>query len=161
MSFLSLWDITTDICYISSRPMVNSFIWKLSIFTVVLNILGPAIILIFGYIFNTFIHVCIFKVQKFNPSEFLNEVVSLCKLSHSFVFKSILELNIQKKKAIYRVACLIHITVESFPQLVIQSVTNQKLNLWHEPFGLISISTSALMILFTIIIVIKTDKYYL
>lgn len=161
MSFLSLWDMTTDICYIASRPMVNSFLWKLSIFSIVLNILGPAIILIFGYIFNTLIHVCVFKVQKFSLHEFLTEVANLCKLSHSFVFKSILEQDILKKKAIYRTAFLIHITIESFPQLVIQSVTNQKLQLWHEPFGIISISTSVLMILFTLLIVIKTDKYYL
>lgn len=161
LSFLALWDITTDICYLTSRPVVNSYLWKLSLCTIVLNLLGPGLILIFGYFFNIFIHVFIFKTEVFNLNEFINEIINLCSLSHSFVFKSILDQDIPKKKAIYRTAFLIHITIESFPQLVIQSVTNQSFHLWFEPFGLISFATSLLMIIFTFIITIKTDKYYL
>lgn len=161
MFYLCLWDITTDICYLTSRPAINDFLWKLSVFTLALNLLGPALILMFGHIFNTFIHVVAFKSQVFDLKAFMKEFVHLLDLSHAFVFKTLLDRDVPKQKAFYRTAFLIHITFESFPQLVLQCVTNQKLGLWMEPLGMISILTSSLMIFFTLLITIKTDKYYL
>jgi hypothetical protein len=128
---------------------------------VALNLIGPALILICGQAFNTFIHVVVFKSQKFSMQAYVEETCHLLDLSHAFLFKTLLDRDVAKKKAFYRSAFLVHITFESFPQLVLQSVTNQKLGLWMEPLGVISLMTSSLMIFFTILITIKTDKYYL
>ena len=85
----------------------------------------------------------------------------MIKLSHSFVFKNILDENIPKKKAIFRTSFLIHIAFETVPQMILQSVTNQKYHIWFEPIAMLSIGSSALMLFMTFIVVVKTDKYYL
>ncbi|OMJ96048.1 hypothetical protein SteCoe_430 [Stentor coeruleus] len=159
--YLSLWDITTDFCYLASRPMISNFFWWLSVSTFMMNLFGPALILVFGQIFNTFLNTMIFKIEKFCFSQFISEIHNLIVLSHAFVFKTILDQNIPKQKAIYRTAFLIHITFESFPQLVLQSVTNQKFHIWTEPFAIVSLLSSITMIAMALFVAVKTDKYYL
>ena len=153
--------MTTDICYIASRPHVNNFLWYLSVVTLLLNLFGPALILVLGQTFNTMIHAFVFKSQIFNVSEFLGDLKEMIKLSHSFVFKNILDENIPKKKAIFRTSFLIHIAFETVPQMILQSVTNQKYHIWFEPLAMLSLGSSLLMLIMTFIVVVKTDKYYL
>lgn len=159
--YLSLWDITTDLCYLASRPVISNFFWWLSVSTFMMNLFGPALILVSGQIFNTFLNTMVFKIEKFCFRQFISEVYNLIVLSHAFVFKTILDENIPKKKAIYRTAFLIHITFESFPQFVLQSVTNQKFHIWTEPFAIVSLISSIIMIIMTLVVAVKTDKYYL
>ena len=161
MFILSLWDISTDVCYLLSRPAVNDFLWKFSLGTLLLNLFGPMIILVLGQIFTTFINTFIFEAETFDAEKLFKDIIEMIKLSHSFVFKTILDLDIPKKKAIYRVAFLIHAVFESFPQFVLQCVTNQMLHFWLEPLPIISLSSSFTMIIMSVVISIKTDKYYL
>ena len=118
-------------------------------------------ILTFGQIFNTTITTLIFKSEIFTVKRFVTELKELMKLSHSFGFKTVLQEDIPRKKAVYRTSCLIHVVFESFPQLILQSITNQKFHIWTEPFSIISVIVSIMMIILTILIAIKTEKYYL
>ena len=159
--YLSLCDISSDICYVLNRDKINEFLWKLSIGTLLLNIVGPMIILVFGQIISILFKALIFKSETLKKDKFFKEIKEMINLSHLFVSKTILDLDIPKKKAIYRVSFLIHIAFESFPQLILQSITNYKFHYWEDPFSLISIASSISMIIIAIIISIKTEKYYL
>ena len=118
-------------------------------------------ILTFGQIFNTTITTLIFKSEIFTVKRFVTELKELMKLSHSFVFKTVLQEDIPRKKAVYRTSCMIHVVFESFPHFILQSITNQKFHIWTEPFSIISVIVSIMMIILTILIAIKTEKYYL
>jgi hypothetical protein len=161
MFYVSLWDFSTDVCYFASRPSINNFLWWLSIGTFTLTLFGPMIILMFGQVFKTILNTLVFKSEKFKLETFIKESKEMFRLSHSFVFKTILDEDIPRKKAIFRTACLMHVTFESFPQFVLQSVTNQKFHIWLDPFPLLSVLSSLAMISLTLIISIKTDKYFL
>lgn len=158
---LNIVDITTDVFYILTRPYFNPQLYYISAFSLLSNSIGMILLILLGYLFNCFLEIRVFKSKRFKPKEFWEDLQESMTLAYKMYTKQVLDLPFHKNKAIYRTSLLIHITLESFPQLIIQCINNSYMNLWNYPLSNISICISGMTILFAFLVTIKTDKHIL
>ncbi|CAG9333788.1 unnamed protein product [Blepharisma stoltei] len=159
--YLNLLDFATDYCYLWSKPFLNNIIHNIAIASAFAATGGIFIFMIFGFIFDTTLKVRIFRSQVYVQEQVIKDFKETMTLCIHFIFKTALEIPISKNKALYRVSMLLHVTLESFPELVIQCINNSRMNLWNEPLSIISVTVSSLMIILALLVTIKTDKHFL
>lgn len=159
--YINILDYLTDFWYITTSDFINSFIMKVAISSMCINSIGIVIFVIFGYCFDTYIKTQVFRSESFEKSEFIHELKNTVKVATQFVTKTALDIPNTKNKALYKTSVLMHVAFEAFPQLVMQGINNSRLNLWSTPIGMISASTSSLMIILAFLVAIKADKHNL
>lgn len=158
---LNILDITTDLSYITTRPFFSPQLFYISLFSILGNSLGMICFILLGYLFNCFLEIRVFRSKRFRPHIFWEDLQETMTVAFKMYTKQVLDLPIPKNKAIYRTSLLVHITLESLPQLLIQCINNSKMNLWSYPLSYISIAVSSITIIVAFLVTVKTDKHIL